>query len=279
VSRSPLRSRGSRSKVNEDTASVWTQTGAVYEYSVKRIDKEGHLAFVAGPLDYRPIHSWPGPWIDSSHEALANADYGAGTSGPDRNGLFAGDEPRRPGHLRHEVVGWLTRGDVLTLYEMAYYSDGSILNIGASHGLSAVLMAQAARNAGLDCRIDSVEVDPLRASATEEALVSRGVVGRVLGGRSDVVLPGVPDSSYSLIFVDGGHCHEDCASDSRHVLRLLKPGGFALFHDYAAPENLNANNPHIKVWPAVRDVIGRQLEFLGVSGLIGIFRRPSRWTR
>jgi hypothetical protein len=37
-----------------DGGPVWptrAEPGAVYEYSVKRISKEGHLAFIAGPVD------------------------------------------------------------------------------------------------------------------------------------------------------------------------------------------------------------------------------------
>jgi hypothetical protein len=117
------------------------EPGAVYEYSVKTT---GPDEFLASPVAYRPTYSWQRPWIDAGHAALADADYGEATDGPDYQDLFPGDEPRWPGHLRQEVVGWLCRGDVLKLYEMAYYSDGSIPNIGASHGLSAAVSNGAA---------------------------------------------------------------------------------------------------------------------------------------
>lgn len=36
-----------------------------------------------------------------------------------------------------------------------------------------------------------------------------------------------------LIFIDGGHSHEVCLSDSRNALRMVSPRGIILWHDYA----------------------------------------------
>ncbi|MEP7293513.1 MAG: hypothetical protein ABI835_17135, partial [Chloroflexota bacterium] len=37
---------------------------------------------------------------------------------------------------RHPIGGWLQRPDALKLYEMAYFAEGDILEIGSFHGLS-----------------------------------------------------------------------------------------------------------------------------------------------
>lgn len=40
------------------------------------------------------------------------------------------------------------------------------------------------------------------------------------------------DNQYDLIFVDGAHAYEFVVSDTRKALRMVKPGGLILWHDY-----------------------------------------------
>lgn len=42
--------------------------------------------------------------------------------------------------------------------------------------------------------------------------------------------------SCDLIFVDGSHAYSYVVSDSRKALRMVKPGGLILWHDYVGPE-------------------------------------------
>ena len=39
-----------------------------------------------------------------------------------------------------------------------------------------------------------------------------------------------------LVFVDGSHAYSYVASDSKKALRMVKPGGVILWHDYVGPE-------------------------------------------
>jgi predicted O-methyltransferase YrrM len=43
-------------------------------------------------------------------------------------------------------------------------------------------------------------------------------------------------NSCDLIFVDGSHAYSYVLSDSQKALRMLKPGGVILWHDYVGPE-------------------------------------------
>ena len=43
-------------------------------------------------------------------------------------------------------------------------------------------------------------------------------------------------NSCDLIFVDGSHAYSYVQSDSRKALRMIKPGGVILWHDYVGPE-------------------------------------------
>ena len=42
--------------------------------------------------------------------------------------------------------------------------------------------------------------------------------------------------SCDLIFVDGSHAYSYVMSDSKKALRMVKPGGIVLWHDYVGPE-------------------------------------------
>src|SRR5438128_632925 len=46
------------------------------------------------------------------------------------------------------ISGWLRREDALKLYELAYFADGPILELGSYHGLSTSILSRAAHDAG-----------------------------------------------------------------------------------------------------------------------------------
>src|ERR1700723_2800610 len=62
------------------------------------------------------------------------------------------------GMLKGDVEGNLRQADALKLYEMAFFSNGDILELGTFSGLSASIMATAVKNAGSACRITSVDL-------------------------------------------------------------------------------------------------------------------------
>jgi len=203
---------------------------------------------------YAKTYDFPGAWIDADHERLANAPY-------------------IRGHLQWDVEGWLTKGDALKLYELAYFAGGPILEIGAGWGLSTTILATAAIRSGNAHGVETIESAPERADYVTRRMTGWNLPVHVRRGRSDEVLPTIPRRSARLIFVDGGHAYADCAADCRQVLEILAPGGFALFHDFTVPENADPANAHFGVWRAVANTIVGRLEFWGCFGISGLFRR------
>ena len=53
-----------------------------------------------------------------------------------------------------------------------------------------------------------------------------------LRGRSQQVLPFLPDESFDFVYVDGSHMVLDVLQDAAMCWRLLKPGGVIVFDDY-----------------------------------------------
>ena len=53
-----------------------------------------------------------------------------------------------------------------------------------------------------------------------------------LKGRSQDLLPALPDADYHVIYVDGAHDAASVLLDAMLSWRLLKPGGLLLFDDY-----------------------------------------------
>lgn len=52
-----------------------------------------------------------------------------------------------------------------------------------------------------------------------------------------------PDGFFDSAFVDGGHDAETARSDMYRALRLLRPGGLLLLHDFCPDPSVNAQNP------------------------------------
>jgi predicted O-methyltransferase YrrM len=56
------------------------------------------------------------------------------------------------------IDGWLIREDALKLYEMAYFCQKAIIELGTYHGLSTYIMAKAAQNSPYEKPISSVDI-------------------------------------------------------------------------------------------------------------------------
>ena len=93
------------------------------------------------------------------------------------------------------------------------------LEVGAGLGYTAALMADAG---GPDCRVDTIEIDPVHANIAEPELGKRGLSDRVriLRGDARDILQTL-DEPYDVVFSDGGQ------SDISHELRRLTRRGGA----------------------------------------------------
>lgn len=133
------------------------------------------------------------------------------------------------GEAFHQTVG-----DVTFLKQMAARLplNPIIINIGACFGTSAMAMLEARA----DAFIFSIDVHP--SPKEVENLQAAGLWGlhrviRILGASQDVGQhwPYPVD----LCYVDGAHDYEAVCQDIEVWLPNIKPGGFAVFHDYGKP--------------------------------------------
>lgn len=76
--------------------------------------------------------------------------------------------------------------------------------------------------------------------------------------------------SCDLIFVDGSHAHSYVRSDSDKALRMVKPGGIILWHDYRGPHRSSG------VFETLND-LGKQLPLVHLEGTsLVAYRAPTR---
>lgn len=172
------------------------------------------------------------------------------------------------------IPGWLRPADALKLYEMAYFSPGDVLELGAYHGLSTSIEATALRNAGRGRRIVSLELDPsaaAKAMRNTEAWADfrTFIIGDARASCQSLI---AQRHTFGFAFVDHSHTYELVLAACEDLKFLLPAGGFALFHDFNDPKN--GKHPDYGVWQAVRDGFADgSFEFFGIFGCTGLWRR------
>lgn len=90
---------------------------------------------------YQPTYRFEGEFIDKDHAFYATC-------------------PMKEHLIDVGIEGWLRQEDALKLYEMAYFAQGPILELGSYHGLSTSILSLANYNSGLTKEIFSVELGP-----------------------------------------------------------------------------------------------------------------------
>lgn len=127
-------------------------------------------------------------------------------------------------------------------------SGGDVLELGAWHGFSTVILAQAARRVcSVDWHQGDASITAMGGQAegsTWEAyranLARYGVAGKVDArrGRFSDVLPALRKEGWLFdgVFLDAQHDREAVAADLALALPLVRPGGWVAFHDYGRSE-------------------------------------------
>lgn len=185
--------------------------------------------------------------------------------------------------IKAPIQGWLQAADALKLYEMAYFANGDILELGTAFGLSTSIMAKAVKSSERSCRIETVELDPKVSAQAARNLRDHGVancvnfnVGDAESVCSKMALVG---RKFGFAFIDHSHAYWPVYKSNLLLKDLLAPGGLALFHDYNDPRNakdkLESDASGVYgVYAAVHDSLSpKDFEFVGVYGCTGLFHR------
>jgi hypothetical protein len=91
----------------------------------------------------------------------------------------------------------------------------------------------------------------------------------LLRGRSPLALKWIEPHSLDAVYIDGDHSYEGCKTDLVEALRLLKPGGWIMGHDYEMnPEKTQARYD-FGVKRAVDEFCARHFLEIHAKGLDG----------
>ena len=215
--------------------------------------------FIDGIPPYQPTYHFKGDYIDESHAFYATC--------------------LMEEHLINVGIdGWLRQEDALKLYEMAYFAQGPILELGSYHGLSTSILSLANRNSGLTKEIFSVELGSESHEKTRANLEERSLARNVHFIQGEAVLfcqdAARLGKSYNLIFIDHDHAYGSVLGVCRELGKITAPGGFCLFHDWLDSRNYDPENKDYGVYQATRDGLNpTQLQFYGVFGVVGLYRK------
>lgn len=215
---------------------------------------------------YCPTYDFPGPFINRSHKFFSTC--------PVKDNILI--QMRSFPLIGKPIPGWLRREDALKLYEMAYFAQGDILELGSYEGLSTCILAQANRESPHRKVVYSVDLDPAAVEMTRwhlrMRLLSRDV-RLFCGDALELVRRMIVDErKFAFIFVDHSHAYEPVYQVCRELERLVAPGGFCLFHDFNDPRNRDVENQDYGVYQAVRDGLNPEVfEFYGIYGCAALY--------
>ena len=115
-----------------------------------------------------------------------------------------------------DVPGWMRPEDALKLYELAHFAPGPILEIGAYHGKSAIVLALGARAGRTGATVLSVDVDAHALRAARAQVGRHGVGGSVVffRGSARALARAARGIRPGLVFVDGDHSRRGCCVTS-----------------------------------------------------------------
>ena len=167
------------------------------------------------------------------------------------------------------VPGWMLPEDGLKLYELAYFAPGPILEIGAYHGKSAILMCNAARDGGTGATVLSVDVDGHALDAARAQAARHGVTDGIVFFRGSVeaLLRTASGLRPGLVFIDGDHSHAGVLRDLEALEPRVPDGALLLFHDYYRTPEMSVPDAVAETW------VPADCEFGGAFGSCGLFVR------
>lgn len=176
------------------------------------------------------------------------------------------------------INGSLKREDALKLYEMAYFCQGRMLELGCNQGLSTSIMAGARRDAGLNEVIETVDLQQHLCDTTTRSLKKNNLTGIVEVYCADAVnycADGIKEGrTYEFVFVDHSHQYDLVLGVAEQLGDLIIPGGFCFFHDYNDKRNIRPEDEDYGVSQAADLAMANSgFEFYGIFGCGALFRK------
>jgi predicted O-methyltransferase YrrM len=209
-------------------------------------------------VDQPPLALQPNKLDDRSY--APTYDFGA----PD-----LGERHRGAEESVRDVPGWMVPEDAMKLYELAYFAPGPILEIGAFHGKSAILMSKAARDGATGATVLSVDVDAQALNAARTQAAAHGVTDGIVFFRGSVgaLLRTASGLRPGLVFIDGDHSRAGVLSDLEALRPRVPDGALLLFHDYYRTPEMSVPDAVEESW------VPAECDFGGAFGSCGLFVR------
>jgi predicted O-methyltransferase YrrM len=178
------------------------------------------------------------------------------------------------------VQGSLRVTDALKLYEMAYFSNGNILELGCFHGLSTCILSQGNHDRPEHDMVTliSVDINAQHVAYAEESLLAKGLRGGtvvLVADATEVVRDhSLSKREYGFVFVDHSHEYTPVKEVCQNLHLIIRHGGFVLFHDYNDKRNLDTKSDEYRVYQGVDAGLRKDsFEFYGIFGCCALYRR------
>lgn len=216
---------------------------------------------------YQPSFDFPGTFIDSTHQSLAET--------PLKDDILIQIRNRR--WFGRIISGWLRREDALKLYELSYFAVGDILELGCHHGLSTSILARAARCSEHPKHIYTVDLSRPSVKAASRNLRRMGLRQGVTAICDDAAVAVERFASagkrFGFVFIDHSHTYEAVYDVCRELGNITAAGGFCLFHDFNDVRNRLPEDKDYGVYEAVMDGLDHdRFEFCGLYGCTALYR-------
>jgi predicted O-methyltransferase YrrM len=211
-------------------------------------------------LPYRKTIEFSGDTIDEAHAGWLNAAQQPGTI-----------------KIKHDIGGSLRREDAAKLYELAYFANGDILELGTNRGLSAFVMSTALARAAPKKKIQTVDLSATLCAQATDQLNKHGasnVIVHVADAVEWLDHEIQRGASYSFAFVDHSHQYDAVYQASRRLRSVLRDGSFVAFHDFNDYRNFEDHKSY-GVFRAANEGLGDVFDFYGGFGCTGVFRLKS----
>lgn len=217
--------------------------------------------------EYQPTYDFEGDYIDSYHLFLSTS--------PLMDGMMRLKDRRWFGS---PIQGWLRREDALKLYELAYFSQGDILELGSYHGLSTTILSRAIHNSPHFRHVYTVDLDAQCIIQTKKHLRRSGLskdVTTICADALSAVKQFIDQGKkFDFAFIDHSHAYQHVYPVCLELNDLIITGGFCLFHDFNDARNKDTENQEYGVYQAVIDGLNKnEFEFYGVYGCTALYRR------